>query len=85
MARQGNVPRLDFQENVFLKVVEIHLSGAGGAGARKMYFLDCYKDMTCSWNSKKENVVKHHAYLDILLMVSLCAITYLFVKENPKI
>ena len=52
---------MDFQENVFIPVGEIHLSGAGSANARKVsgrcVLITLIK--MCSWKSKMNNVVKY--------------------------
>ena len=36
---------LNFEKNVFVKVIKTHLSGASGAGARGVCFLNFYEDM----------------------------------------
>ena len=55
---------LDFQENVFRKLRNMYLPGAGSTGARKVCVCVCvdyfYRDMFLK--SKMENVVKYDVY-----------------------
>ena len=65
-----------------MKVRNIHLSGAGGDGARKVCFDDFIK--TCSWKSKMTHVVKYDVYVDLLLTVSNYVIEYRFSRKKTK-
>ena len=68
---------MDFQENVFIKVSKIPVSGAGFAGARNVYLYYFYKDI--SWKSKTTNEVKHDVELKKMLMWSI----YVRVRGFP--
>ena len=72
---------MDFQESVFKQVREIHLFGAGSAGAKRCVLRTSVK--TFSWKSKMKPVVKYGVYLDILLMGSTYVIKYVFLMETP--
>ena len=72
---------MDFQENVFRKVREIHLFGPGSAGARKVCFEDLNKGVFLK--SKTKHVVKYDVSLDILLMGSVYVIKSTFLRGNP--
>ena len=67
----------------FRTVPNIHLFGTGSAGARKVYFEDLNQDMFLK--SKMKHAGTYDIYSDILLMVSICVLTYDCVKENPDI
>jgi hypothetical protein len=70
---------LDFQEHVFIEILNTHLSGAGS----KLWLRTFLK--TCSWKSKIQHVVKQNVYLDALLTVQISVTTFIPPKEHPEI
>ena len=62
-------------------VQEIHLLGAGSAGAPKVCLENLSKDMFLE--AQNENVVKYCAYLDTLLMGSIYDMKSIFLRGNP--
>ena len=68
--KSNYVFHVGLQENAFIHIRNMHLSGAGV----RCVLITFIK--TCSWNSKMEHGVKYDVHLDISLIVSICVITY---------